>query len=111
MVRDAGTVRFVVLELRPTTPPPGPSRVTVQVLEVLGARLPGAHVREVMPVTAVIPTVPPVPVTAISSPAGDAPRLLLMVTGRRCCPKGSLTGWRRLHRRSGSEFNPQATQV
>ena len=44
MVRDAGTVRFVVvLELRPKTPPPGPSRVAVQVLEVLGARTSGGH--------------------------------------------------------------------
>lgn len=111
MVSEAGTVRFAVLELRPTTPPPGPSRVAVQVLEAVGARLPGVHVIEVIPVTAVTLTTPPVAVTAISSPASEAPRLLAIATGRLLLPASVTDRVATTPSEIGFEFNPQATHV
>ena len=111
MVREPGSVRLVVLEPRPTMPPPGPSRVTVQLLEALGARIPGVHVREVIPVTAVTLTTPPVPVTAISSPASEAPRLLPIATGRLLLLESVSDRVATTPSEIGFEFNPQATQV
>jgi len=111
IVREAGVVRLAVLELRPTIPPPSPSRVAVQVLEAFGARLPGAQVREVIPVTAVTPTTPPVPVTAISSPASEAPRLLSIATGTLLLPDRVSDRVATTPSEIGFEFSPQATQV
>ncbi len=110
MVREGGTVRLEVLEPRPTTPPPDPSRVTVQVLAALGARLPGVHVIAVMPVTAVTLTTPPVPVTAISSPASEAPRVLPIATGR-LLPASVSDRVAITPSEIGFEFRPQATHV
>ena len=101
IVSEAGTVRLVELELSPTVPPPDPVRITVQVLEALGARAPGLQAMELIELTAVATlTVPPVPVTTIESPVGDAPRLLADRDRRiSCCPRGSPIRWRLLHRK------------
>ena len=64
-------MRLVELELRPTIPPPDPLRVTVQVLEAFGARVPGLQAMELIVARKRTVTVPPVPVTAIVSPAGE----------------------------------------
>lgn len=109
MVSDAGTVRLVELEFRPTVPPPAPLRVTVQVLDSLGARFPGLHVMELIPLTTL--TAPPVPVTAISSPVGEAPRPLAIATGRPPLPDKVTDRVATTPSEIGFEFNPQATQV
>jgi hypothetical protein len=88
MVSVAGTVRLVALELRAMVPPIDPLRTTVQLLEAPGATAPELHAMELMelipPATA---TVPPVLVTATGSPRGEAPRVLLIVTGRALLPE------------------------
>jgi hypothetical protein len=84
IVREAGTVRLVELEFRPMLPPPVPLRFTVQVLVALGANVPGLHTRELSTVAAL--TVPPVPATLMESPASEAPRLLLILTGTSALP-------------------------
>ena len=112
MVSEAGTVRLVELELSPMVPPPDPARLTVQVLEALGARVPGLHAMELIELTAVATlTVPPVPVTAIASPAGDAPRLLLIVTGTSLLPERVTDTVATTPSEMVVEFNPHATHV
>jgi hypothetical protein len=49
MVSEAGTARLVEFELRPIVPPPDPLRVTVQVVEESGARLPGLQAIAAIP--------------------------------------------------------------
>jgi hypothetical protein len=74
MVREAGTVTAVELELSAMVPPPDPLRVTVQVLEAFGASATGLHTTELMVlIAATVLTVPPVAVTATASPVGKAP--------------------------------------
>ena len=88
IVSEAGTVRLVELEVRPMVPPPEPLRVTVQVLEALGAKDAGVHAMELTELTtAPTLTVPPVPDTGIESPVGEAP-ILVRVTGRLPLPDG-----------------------
>jgi hypothetical protein len=84
IVSEVGTMRSAELEFRPTVPPPDPLRITVQVLEALGAEVPGMHVMELIKLT--ILTVPPVPVMATASPVSEAPKLLLMVIGTTLLP-------------------------
>jgi hypothetical protein len=68
-------------------PPPDPLRMTVQLLEALGARFPGLQAMELIElIPAATLTVPPVPVTETASPVGEAPKLLLIVTGRSLLP-------------------------
>ena len=111
IVSEAGTVRLVELELRPTMPPPDPLRVTVQVLEALGARVPGVQVDGGDREQEATLTVPPVPVTAISSPAGEAPRLLLTATGTSVLPDRVTDTVATTPSEMELEFNPQATHV
>jgi hypothetical protein len=108
-VSEAGTVRLVELELRPMIPPPDPLRITVQVLEALGAKDPGLHAMEL--ITAATLTVPPVPVTAIASPVSEAPRLLLMVTGTPLLPERVTDRVATTPSEMVLEFNPDATHV
>ena len=98
------------LELRPTVPPPEPLSVTVQVIEALGASVAGLHVRELITVAAASMTAP-VAVMAISMPAGDAPRLLLIVTGTASVPDGVTERVATTPSEMGLEFNPQATHL
>jgi hypothetical protein len=49
MVSEAGTVRLVEFELKPTVPPLDPLRVTVQALEDRGARVVGLHAMALIP--------------------------------------------------------------
>ena len=97
------------LELRPMIPPPDPLRITVQVLEALGAKLPGLHAMELT--TAATLTVPPVPVTTIASPVSEAPRLLLMVTGTPLLPDRVTDRVAIAPLEMVLEFNPQAMHV
>jgi hypothetical protein len=109
MVSEAGTVRFVELELRPMVPPPNPLSVTVQVLEAPEDSDAGLHVRELIAVTE--PITAPVAVIAISLPAGEAPRLLLIVTGTASLPDGVTDRVATTPSEMGVEFKPQATQL
>ena len=112
MVSEAGTVRLEELELRPTVPPADPLRTTVQVLEALGATTPGLHAIEVIGVVAPeTATVPPMPVTATESPVAEAPRLLLMVTGRGLLPARLTDTVATTPSEMALEFNPHATHV
>ncbi len=109
MVSEAGTVRLVELELRPMVPPPDPLSVTVQVLEAPEVNVPGLHVMELITVTAAVTDVAPVAVTAIASPAGEAPRLLLIVTGTASLPDGVTDRVATTPSEMALEFNPHAT--
>ena len=112
IVSEAGTVRLVVLELRPTVPPPDPLRVTVQVLEAPVAKVPGLHAMELIGVvTPETLMVPPVPVTEIASPVAEAPKLLLMLTGRGLLPDKLTDRVATTPLEMALEFNPHATQV
>ena len=106
---EAGTVRLVELELRPMVPPLDPLRITVQVLEALGAKVPGLHAMEL--ITAAALTVPPAPVTAIASPVSEAPRLLLTVTGKALLPDRVTDRVAKTPSEMVLEFNPHATHV
>jgi hypothetical protein len=87
MVTAPGTERLVELELKLTTPPPVPLRVTVQVVEPPGATVPGLHASELMEVVpTATATVPPVPVTAIGLPVSEAPRVLTILMGTEVLP-------------------------
>jgi hypothetical protein len=127
MVREAGTVRLVELEFEPRTvevelravelalkamvPPPDPLRITVQVLEALGANIPGLHAMELIELITAVLTVPPVPVTAIESPVGEAPMLLLIVIGRALLPDGVTDTVATTPLEMALEVNPHATHV
>ena len=128
IVRDAGTVRAgelvlravelelraVELALRAMVPPPDPLRMTVQVLEALGAKVPGLHAMEVMEtelIAGATLTVPPLPVTVIASPVGEAPTLLLIVTGRALLPDRVTDTVATTPFEMALEFNPHATHV
>jgi hypothetical protein len=109
IVSEAGTVRLMELELRPMIPPTDPLRITVQVLEALGAKVPGLHAMEL--ITAATLTVPPAPVTAIASPVGEAPRLLPMVTGTALLPDRVTDRVATTPSEMALEFNPHAAHV
>jgi hypothetical protein len=113
IVMEAGTVRAVELELRATVPPPVPLRITVQVLEAPGAKIPGLHTIELIELIAgaATLTVPPVPVTAIASPIGEAPKTLPIVMGRLPVPDGVTDRVATTPSEIALEFNPQATHV
>lgn len=111
MVREAGTVRFVVVEFRLTVPPPVPLRTTVQVLEALGATVAGLQAIELTVVVAVTPTMPPVAVMLMGSAAGEAPMLLLRVTGRAVAPARVIDRVATTPSEMVLAFNPDATQV
>jgi hypothetical protein len=112
MVSEVGTVRAVELELRAIVPPADPLRMTVQVLEALGAKVPGLHAMELMELTpAATLTVPPTPVTAIGPPKGEAPRLLVIVIGRALLPDRVTDRVVTTPSEMALVFNPQATQV
>jgi len=81
IAREVGTVRSDELELRPTVPPPVPLRITVQLPEVPGPNAPGTHAIELTVVTGTTAMVPPTPVTATRSPAAEAAKVLLILTG------------------------------
>ena len=86
---EAGTVRLLELELSPTVPPPDPLRVTVQVVEESGPIVPGLQVIELMVGgmrLRLTVTPPPLPVTAIASPAGEVPRVLIILIGTALPP-------------------------
>ncbi len=109
----AGTVRLVELELRPIVPPLDPLRMTVQVLEALGAKIPGLHEMELIELIAgaATLTVPPVPVTAIASPVSEAPRLLVILTGRALPPERVTDRVATTPSGMTFEFDPHATHV
>ena len=114
IVREAGTVRAVELELRAMVPPAGPPRITVQVLEALGAKVTGLHAMKVIELitwATLTLTVPPVPVTAIASPVGEAPRVLLIVSGRALLPDRVTVRVATTPAEIAVEFIPHATQV
>jgi hypothetical protein len=112
MVSEAGTERLLELELRPMVPPPDPLRITVHVLEALGANVPGLQAIELIElITAAVLTVPPVPVTAIASPVGEAPILLLIVTGSAVLPDRVTDTVAMTPLEMALEVNPQATHV
>jgi hypothetical protein len=111
MVSEVGTVRLVELEVSPAIPPPDPLRVTVQVLEALGARVTGLQAMELIVSTEATNTVPPVPVTAIASPVGEEPRLLLTVNGASVLPAMVTDTVATTPSAMVSELNPHATQV
>ncbi len=84
----------------------------MQVLEALGPTVPGLHAMEpmeVIPVATV--TVPPVPVTATESPVGEAPRALLIVTGRVLLPDRVTDRVATTPSEIAVVFNPNATHV
>jgi hypothetical protein len=111
-VSEAGTVRLVELELRAMVPPAVPVRTRVQVLEALGAIAFGLQESEliaVAPVATLI--VPPVAPTVIESPAGDAPRLLLIVSGTSVPPERVTDTLAITPSEMAVESKPQATQV
>ncbi len=56
-------------------------------------------------------TVPPLPVTAIASPAGEAPILLLMLTGTALLPDGVTETVATTPSEMVLEFNPHAMHV
>jgi hypothetical protein len=93
-------------------PPDDPLRTTVQVLEALGARVPGLHVMELIEVIALATvTVPPEPGRVIGSPVGEAPRLLPIVTGRALLPDGVTVRVATTPSEIAVVFNPHATHV
>jgi hypothetical protein len=105
-------LRFAELELSPTVPPPDPVRTTVQVLEAFGPRVPGLHAMELIELTAVATlTVPPVAGRAIELPVGDAPRLLVIVSGASLLPERVTDTVAITPSEIVVEFNPQATHV
>ncbi len=109
---EAGTVRAVELELRAIVAPADPLRMTVQVLEAFGAKVPGLHAMELMELTpAATLTVPPTPVTAIGPPRGEAPRVLLIVTGRALLPDRVTDRVATTPSEIAVEFNPHTMQV
>ena len=72
-------------------PPVDALRATLQRLEERGPRVPGVQEMELIVVTGGAPTAltltpPPLPVTVIASPAGEAPKLLLMLIGAALPP-------------------------
>jgi hypothetical protein len=109
IVSDVGTVRLLELEFRPMVPPPDPLRITVQVLAALGAKVPGLHAKEL--IAAATLTVLPVPVTAIAPPVGEAPRLLLTVTGTALLPDRVTDRVATTPSGIILEFNPHAMHV
>lgn len=112
MVSEAGTVRAVELELRAMVPPADPARVTVQVLEALGANVTGLQMTKVIElITGATPTVPPAPATATAPPDGEAPRVLVILIGRALLPDRVTESVATTPSEMGLEFNPQATQV
>ena len=114
IVSEAGTVRKVELELRAMVAPADAPTITVQVLEAPGAKVMGLHAMKVMELitgATLTLTVPPVPVTAIASPVGEAPRMLLMVTGRALLPDRVTVRVSTTPAEMAVEFNPHATQV
>ena len=92
-------------------PPPVPLRVTVHVLEAFGAKVPGLHASELIVVATATLTVPPVPATAMASPAGEAPILLTRVTGRAVPPERVTDKVATTPSEMVLAFNPDATQV
>jgi CBS domain-containing protein len=112
MVSEAGTVRLVELELKPTVAPVDPLRETVQVLEPPGVTAPGLHAMELIEVvTGATLTVPPVPGRVIGLPVGDAPRLLLILIGRALLPDRVTDRVATTPSEMALEFNPQAMHV
>src|SRR5260370_973423 len=112
MVSEAGTVRLVELELRPRVPPPDPLRMTVQVLTTPGATGPGLHtIKWIEVLRGGTLTVPPVPVTVTASPVGEAPRVLVILTGRALPPDGVIDKVATTPSEIGVVFNPQATHM
>jgi hypothetical protein len=112
MVSEAGTERLGELEVRPTVPPPEPLRLTVQVLEAPGGRVPGLHaieLTELFPAATVM--VPPAPVTAIGLPVGEAPRLLAILTGTELPPDKLTDSVAITPSAKALAFNPQAMHV
>ena len=112
MVSEAGTVRLVELELRAMVPPADPLRMAVQVLEAAGATVPGLHAMDTMElIPGATVTLPPVPVTAIGSPVGEAPRLLPILTGRALLPDRVTDRVATTPSEITLVFNPHATHV
>jgi len=112
IVSDAGTLRFVELELSATVPPPDPVRTTVQVLEAFCSKAPGLHTIELIALTAVATlAVPPVAGRTIELPVGDAPRLLVIETGASLLPERVTDTVAITPSEIAVEFNPQATHV
>jgi hypothetical protein len=112
MVTELGTARLVALELRLTVPPPVALRVTVQVVEALGASVVGLHASELREgVPRETETVPPVPVTAIGLPVGDEPRLLATLIGAELLPNRVTERVATTPSEMALLFNPHATQV
>jgi hypothetical protein len=109
MVSEAGTVRLAELEFSPTVAPPDPPRTTVQVLEAFGARVDGLHAKELNTEEAL--TEPPVPATAIASPAGEAPSPLLTLIGASAAPDRVTDTVATIPSGIAVEFIPHATQV
>jgi len=108
------TVRLAEFELRPMVPPPVPLRATLQTLEERGPRVPGVQEMELMIVTGEPPltvTLPPLPVTAIAPPVGEAPKLLLMPIGTALPPERVTETVAITPSEMAAEFNPQATHV
>jgi hypothetical protein len=76
-VTEAGTVREVLLLESATVEPAVPLRVSVQTLELPGPSDVGVHVRAVIFKGATTEIEPPVAVTEIPVPPGDAPMVLI----------------------------------
>jgi hypothetical protein len=101
------------LEFRLTIPPPDPLSVTVHEVVESGDMLFGLQaialiVVSVPPVTL---TAPPVPVRTIASPIGEAPRVLLTVTGAEPFPDRVTVMVATTPLGMAVEFGPHATQV
>ena len=112
MVTELGTARLVALELRLTVPPPVALRVTVQVVEALGASVVGLHASELREgVPRETETVPPVPITATGLPVGDEPRLPATLMGKEVLPNRVIERVATTPSEIALLFNPHATQV
>ena len=113
MVTVLVTARLAEFELRATLPPPVPLRATLQRLEESGARVTGVQEMELIVVTPLVPTLtpPPLPVTAIVSPAGEAPKLLPMPIGAALLPDKVTETVATTPSEMVVEFTPQATHV
>jgi hypothetical protein len=109
------TVRLAEFELRPMVPPSVPLRATLQRLEERGPKVPGVQVMELIVVTGVTPALtmipPSLPVTVIASPAGEAPKLLLMLIGAALPPDKVTETEATTPFEMVVEFNPHATQL
>ena len=114
IVSEAGRIRLGELDVRLMIPPIA-LRVIVQVPEESGVIVPGLQTMELIDVagkrSVLTVTPPPLAVTAIASPAGDAPKASTILIGTAFALERVTDTVATTPSEIGLEFSPQATHV